>query len=43
MKMENFKEELFVKFKCPQIKAYSGNSFTMLITLVILPKVYNGL
>ena len=41
--MEHFEEELFIKFKCSQIKAYSGNCFTILIILVILPNVHNGL
>lgn len=44
--MENFnqkKKELFIKFKCFQIEAYSGNSFPILIVLAILPSVYNGL
>lgn len=41
--MEHFKQELSIKFKCSQIKAYSGNCFTILIILVILPNVYNGL
>lgn len=42
--MENFDQgKLFIKFKCLQIKAYSGNCFTTLIILTILPNVYNGL
>lgn len=41
--MEHFKEELFIKFKCSRIKAYSGKCFTILIIFVILPNVYNGL
>lgn len=42
--MENFqpKKELFIKFKCPQIKVYSGNCFTILIILAILSNVGNG-